>query len=165
MNTSEICDISFEDKVRVYSHDYLKTCMYIAGFDKPDYIFTKKLYSNLIASSQLLEDFLDFHGAKNNKNWYFYRELAAAVRHLSLGGYSQKHISNRSAFYDLPETAEWRDSGFPPTLLRHQAPSITSASSQVPLSSDSYVHGVSRPSCSGTYVEGSRQHLGVESFS
>jgi phosphotransferase system HPr-like phosphotransfer protein len=55
----------------------------------------------LVGSSQLLEDFLDFHGAKNNKSWYCYRELAAAVRHLSLGGYSQKHISNRLGFYDL----------------------------------------------------------------
>jgi hypothetical protein len=51
-----------------------------------------------------LEDLLDFHGAKNNKNWYFYRELSASIRHLSLGCYSQKHISNRLAFYELPDS-------------------------------------------------------------
>lgn len=111
MSEKEICAFSFEDKVRVYSHDYLKSCIYIAGFESPDYIFTKKLYSHLIASSQLLEDFLDFHGAKNNNNWYYYRELAAAVRHLSLAGYSQKHILNRLAFYDLPETEDFKKEG------------------------------------------------------
>lgn len=145
MNSSEICDISFEDKVRVYSHDYLKTCLYIAGFDKPDYIFTKKLYSNLIASSQLLEDFLDFHGAKNNKNWYFYRELAAAVRHLSLGGYSQKHISNRTAFYDLPETENFSKEGeatsaFITQTIMNMAPVIIEEAKRldIPLPEDKY---------------------------
>ncbi|MBR9980106.1 MAG: HPr family phosphocarrier protein, partial [Desulfatitalea sp.] len=36
---------------------------------------------------------------------------AAAVRHLSLGGYSQKHIANRLIFYDLPQTEEFHDAG------------------------------------------------------
>jgi phosphotransferase system HPr-like phosphotransfer protein len=45
-------------------------------------------------------------------NWYFYRELTAAVRHLSLGGYSQKHISNRLIFYDLSDVDDFRDKGY-----------------------------------------------------
>jgi phosphotransferase system HPr-like phosphotransfer protein len=112
--TSEIsvCDISFSEKLRVFSHEYLKCCNYIAHFDISRYVFTKKLYSKLISCSQLLEDFLDFHGAKNCANWYFYRELSAAVRHLSLGGYSQKHISNRLGFYDLVETDDFRAKGY-----------------------------------------------------
>ncbi len=105
------CDITYAEKVRIYSYDYLKSCIYISSFDDHQHVFTKKLYAKLISSSQLLEDFLDFHGAKNSKQWYFYRELAAAVRHLSLGGYSQKHISNRLAFYDLPNTDEFREQG------------------------------------------------------
>lgn len=106
-----VCDISYAEKVRIYSYDYLKSCIYITSFEEHRHVFTKKLYVNLISSSQLLEDFLDFHGAKNNKRWYFYRELAAAVRHLSLGGYSQKHITNRLAYYDLPNTDEFRVQG------------------------------------------------------
>ena len=77
----------------------------------PATAFTKKLYSTLIATSQVLEDFLDFHGAKNNNNWYFYRELCAAVRHLSLGSYSQKHIANRLSFYDLADTEAFENEG------------------------------------------------------
>jgi phosphotransferase system HPr-like phosphotransfer protein len=59
-----------------------------------------------------LEDFLDFHGAKNNKNWYFYREMTAAVRHLSLGCYSQKHISNRLASYGLDDVESFKSQGY-----------------------------------------------------
>jgi hypothetical protein len=93
----------FMEKVHRFSRDYLKCCLFILGPSAPrqGYAFTKKLFSKLIGTSQVLEDFLDFHGAKNNKDWHLYRELSAAVRHLSLGGYSQKHILNRLVFYDL----------------------------------------------------------------
>jgi phosphotransferase system HPr-like phosphotransfer protein len=106
-----VCDISFAEKVRIFSHDYLKTCIYISNFDSSRYLFTKKLFSELIATSQVLEDFLDFHGAKNNKEWFFYRELTAAVRHLSLGGYSQTHILNRLDFYGLPDAEAFEKEG------------------------------------------------------
>ena len=105
------CDISFREKVRIFSHDYLKCFTYIAGFDSSRYLFTKKLFSTLIGTSQVLEDFLDFHGAKNNTDWYFYRELCAAVRHLSLGGYCQTHIANRLVFYELGDTDEFNEQG------------------------------------------------------
>jgi phosphotransferase system HPr-like phosphotransfer protein len=106
------CDITFAEKLGMFSHEYLQYCLYISKFDLSRYVFTKKLYSKLISTSQLLEDFLDFHGAKNSKDWYFYRELTAAIRHLSLGGYSLKHISNRLTFYDLEDVAEFRKKGY-----------------------------------------------------
>ncbi len=105
------CDISFAEKVRIFSCDYLKCCAYLAVKPLPMYAFTKKLYSKLVSTSQVLEDFLDFHGAKNNSDWYLYRELTAAVRHLSLGAYAQKHILNRLVFYDLPDSDEFREAG------------------------------------------------------
>ena len=102
---------AFDKKVRIFSHDYLKCCFYITGMDDPHSEFNKKLYSKLISSSMLLEDFLDFHGAKNNKDWYYYRELAAAVRHLSLGANFQKHLSNRLLFYDLSDYSDFQKDG------------------------------------------------------
>ena len=87
-------------------------CVYISDFDVTKYVFTKKLYSKLISSSQLLEDFLDYHGAKNNKDWYFFRELTAAVRHLSLGCYSLKHIANRISFYQLDNIEDFLNDEF-----------------------------------------------------
>ena len=106
-----VYDISFAEKVRIFSHDYLKCCTYLLKFNSPRYLFTKKLFTELISTTQVLEDFLDFHGAKNSKDWYFYRELTAAVRHLSLGGYSQTHILNRLDFYGLPDTITFEKEG------------------------------------------------------
>jgi len=104
-------NISFIEKARIFSHDYLLCCTYILDVNISQNVFSKKLYSKLVASSQILEDFLDFHGAKNNKNWYFYRELTAAVRHLSISSYSYKHISNRLVFYDLVDTEDFKREG------------------------------------------------------
>ncbi|MGD9113132.1 MAG: HPr family phosphocarrier protein [Desulfobacterales bacterium] len=122
-------EITFDAKVRIFSHDYLKCCVYISSLDDPQKAFTKKLFSKLIYSSLLLEDFLDFHGAKNNKDWYYYRELSAAVRHLSLGANFQKHISNRLVFYDLPEYGDFQKEGditleFLTSTLLQMAPAI-----------------------------------------
>ena len=122
-------DISFAEKVSLFSSDYLKCCVYLSQRTLPAQAFTKKLYSKLVGTSQVLEDFLDFHGAKNNADWYLYRELSAAVRHLSLGGYCQKHISNRLIFYDLPDSETFRSAGletgaFLNTTLSKLAPVI-----------------------------------------
>jgi hypothetical protein len=107
----DVCEITFAAKVRLFSHDYLKYCRYISNNDVPLQTFNKKLYANLISSSQLLEDFLDFHGAKNNKHWYFYRDLSATVRHLSLGCYSLKHLLNRIIFYELVDLEKFKKEG------------------------------------------------------
>lgn len=94
-----ICNISFKEKANIFSFEYLKCLLFIKNLNDPDYIFTKKLYSKLITTSHILEDFLDFHGAKKNKEWVFYRELSATIRHLALACYSQRHILNRFKFY------------------------------------------------------------------
>ena len=113
MMHKKLTDIEFAKKIGTYSEDFLKCCLYINGFrnNTDQGLFSKKLYSLLIANSQLLEDFLDIHGAKNNKNWYFYRELSAAIRHLSLAGYSQQHIENRLEFYDLDDIKDFQAEG------------------------------------------------------
>jgi len=122
---------SFAEKARFFSHEYLRCFLYINtnGCDEPEQVFTKSLYSKLITTSHLLEDFLDFHGAKNNSSWYFYRELAAAVRHISLGGYAQKHINNRLKFYDIDNDEDFRANGevtlaFMTSSLMKMAPAI-----------------------------------------
>ncbi|MDD2389252.1 MAG: HPr family phosphocarrier protein [Desulfobacterales bacterium] len=102
MKTS-LSENAFTEKARCFSHDFLKCCICLSKCRDPRPLFTKKFYSTFVSASQLLEDFLDIHGAKNNRNWYFYRELSAAVRQLSLASYSQRHISNRLPFYNLSD--------------------------------------------------------------
>ena len=110
-NLGEACSISFAEKIRIFSSDYLKCCLFFRDIDDPMGMFTQKLYSTLVSSSMLLEDFLDFNGAKNNKDWYYYRELAAAVRHICLGANFQKHILNRLGYYDLPDSSDFQKEG------------------------------------------------------
>jgi phosphotransferase system HPr-like phosphotransfer protein len=98
---SLVCDISFKEKANIFSFEYLKCLLFINNLESDDYLFTKKLYSKLITTSHILEDFLDFHGAKKNKEWVFYRELSASVRHLSLACYSQRHLLTRFKFYQI----------------------------------------------------------------
>jgi phosphotransferase system HPr-like phosphotransfer protein len=93
----------------------------------------------------LLEDFLDFHGAKNNKNWYLYREYSAAVRHLSLGANFQKHLSNRLVFYDLANTEDFEAEGektlvFLTESLRTMVPEIVDEAKrlQIPIPTEPF---------------------------
>ncbi|MEW5910648.1 MAG: hypothetical protein AB1659_12655, partial [Thermodesulfobacteriota bacterium] len=50
------CDISFIEKVKIFSYDYLKCCLYLINYQSTGFLFSKKLYSELISTSQLLED-------------------------------------------------------------------------------------------------------------
>ncbi len=120
---------TFAAKLPVFSQDYLKCTLFIAGPEHPQGAFTQKFYSTLASASTLLEDFLDFHGAKNNKDWYFFRELTAALRHIGLASNFQKHISNRLQYYDLPDSAEFQSDGaaaldFLNHCLRQMAPIV-----------------------------------------
>ena len=110
LSDSSIPD-SFAKKIGIFSHDFLKCCLYIADTGQRASHFTQKFYSTLASASTLLEDFLDYNGAKNNKNWYYFRELTAAIRHIGLASNFQKHISNRIVHYDLPDSSDFQTEG------------------------------------------------------
>jgi phosphotransferase system HPr-like phosphotransfer protein len=130
--TRTTTDVSFAGKVGIFSHDYLKCGLYISETENPSQAhFSQKFYSTLASASTLLEDFLDYHGAKNNKNWYFYRELTAAMRHIALASNFQKHIANRLRFYDLPDSSDFQKDGeaallFLKQCLQQMAPVVLS---------------------------------------
>lgn len=149
--TESVPENSFEEKVRVFSQDYLKCCVYMSDVDPPENVFTQKLFSTLVSTSMLLEDFLDFHGAKNNKNWYFYRELAATVRHLSLAANFQKHISNRLVFYDLEDLGNFSKEGeatleFLTNALMNMAPVILKEGRRLNITAKTSFSGADFPS-------------------
>jgi phosphotransferase system HPr-like phosphotransfer protein len=102
----------FKEKINIFSYDYLKCCKYLCEVEPVRETFTKKLYAEMIATSKLLEDFLDVHGAKNSNDWYFYRELVASVRNLAAVAYSLKHIFNRLPFYELAGETDFKEKGF-----------------------------------------------------
>ena len=102
----------FFEKAHVFSADFLKYCFYLSEKEPVRETFTKRLYAQIVSSSKLLEDFLDFHGAKNNSNWYSYRELVSSARNLSEASYSQKHIWVRVPFYELTDTDRFEEAGY-----------------------------------------------------
>ncbi len=101
----------FNEKIDIFSRGYLKCCKYLSDVEPVRETFTKRLYAEMVATSKLLEDFLDFHGAKNNSDWYFYRELVASVRNLAAVAYSQRHIFNRVPFYELDGEKNFKERG------------------------------------------------------
>ena len=110
----------FSERIGIFSHDFLKCTVYLASLPPSHARFTQKFYSTLASSSTLLEDFLDYHGAKNNKDWYLFRELTAGMRHISLASNFQKHISNRLRYYDLPDSADFESEGEATVRLLNQ---------------------------------------------
>ena len=105
-------DAGFAAKANIFSEVFLKCIIYICETERDRETFTKRLYARMVSSSKLLEDFLDIHGAKNNSNWYFYRELVSTVRNLSEASYSQKHIYKRLPFYDLADIEGFEEGGY-----------------------------------------------------
>ncbi len=102
----------FKKKARIFSSDYLKCCKYLCEVNPQKETFTKRLYAEMVACSKLLEDFLDFHGAKNNSEWYYYRELVSTTRNLAAVAYTQKHIFSRFPSYALGKVPNFEEKGF-----------------------------------------------------
>jgi phosphotransferase system HPr-like phosphotransfer protein len=103
---------SFFERSHLFSEDLLKSCAYLCESEPSRETFTKRLYAQMVASSKLLEDFLDCHGAKNSSKWYYYRELVSSVRNLSEACYSQKHLWMRLPFYNLTDTEQFEEAGY-----------------------------------------------------
>lgn len=102
----------FLEKLHFFSREFLNYCAYVCEGEPARETFTQRLYAPMVSSSKVLEDFLDFHGAKNSSEWYYYRELVSSVRNLSEACYSQKHIWIRLPFYNLTDTDEFERAGY-----------------------------------------------------
>lgn len=102
----------FPEKVQLFSEEFLQCCIYLCKSQPDRETFTQGLYAKMSGSSQLLEDFLDLNGAKNNSKWYFYRELVSSVRNLSGACYTQKHIAMRLPMYNLTQSPEFEAAGY-----------------------------------------------------
>ncbi len=140
-------ELSFREKADIFSREYLMCLAYVLSATPSRYTYTKKLYGKLIGTSSILEDLLDFHGAKNNRDWYYYRELCAAVRHLAKAAYALKHIVNRLPFYDLGDLGGFEREGdatheFLVRSLRKLAPAVLAEAGRLGLAIPAETYGV-----------------------
>ena len=71
----------------------LRVSLFLEEDPNPQFL-NKKLFYVISAACRDLEDFLDGHGAKNNKTWLYFRELVASSRSFGFIAFLIEHIEN-----------------------------------------------------------------------
>jgi hypothetical protein len=69
--------------------------------------FSKRLYEYIASQSELAEIFLDSCGAKENRAWFFLRELVAAIRCLGKVCYVLRYLELRVSSYEIADQETW----------------------------------------------------------
>lgn len=87
--------------VDVFADELLDLCQFFVSQGDRTLPDTERLYARLSYASKLVEDLLDYHGAKNNQQWYYYRELVASILNFSSAAFTMKHIVSRISFYEI----------------------------------------------------------------
>lgn len=96
--------ISFADFHKLANHfsdELLELCRFFIQSPADSGRDTERFHARLMYASKLVEDLLDYHGAKNSQSWYKYRELVASVLNFSSAAFTMKHIISRMAFYEV----------------------------------------------------------------
>ena len=91
----------FIELVNAFADELLDICQFFVSQHDEKLPDTERLFARLAYASKLVEDLLDYHGAKNNQLWYKYRELVASILNFSAAGFTMKHIVSRISFYEI----------------------------------------------------------------
>ena len=145
----------FIELVDAFADELLDICQFFVSQADAKLPDSERLFARLSYASKLVEDLLDYHGAKNNQLWYKYRELVASILNFSAAAFTMKHIVSRISFYEIGADnsfitasqlvhrflintltnlcqeliAETKKLGLnlsPPTLVREQFPNLSS---------------------------------------
>lgn len=100
---------TFKQKAQAVANDYLRVCHYLVKGQDPNSVFPQKLLGGLVSEALLLEEFLDWYGAKNNTKWYFFRELCAAMLHIGNASKYLSYLHSRFDSYDLPNVGTYKE--------------------------------------------------------
>ncbi|HJX32411.1 MAG TPA: HPr family phosphocarrier protein [Thermodesulfobacteriota bacterium] len=87
--------ISEEEFLRLVQNaasDVLRLSLFLEDLKSNEKVFNKKLFYAILTVSRDLEDFLDAHGAKNNREWSYFRELVASARNFGFAAFLIEHI-------------------------------------------------------------------------
>jgi hypothetical protein len=68
--------------------------------------FNTRFYFNLMNEAERLEVFLDDHGAKENRTWFYFRELVASIRNFAIAAFQLSHVLSRYHDYNPPESTQ-----------------------------------------------------------
>jgi hypothetical protein len=87
-----ISEEEFLKLVQNAAADVLRLSLFLEDLKSNEKVFNKKLFYAILTVSRDLEDFLDAHGAKNNREWSYFRELVASARNLGFVAFLIEHI-------------------------------------------------------------------------
>lgn len=91
----------FIELVDAFADELLDICQFFVSQAQSKLPDSERLFARLSYASKLVEDLLDYHGAKNNQLWYKYRELVASILNFSAAAFTMKHIVSRISFYEI----------------------------------------------------------------
>ena len=98
--TEIISENEFLKLAQEHSRNFLKIYNFLQKEHKPH---TRRFFAHLIGESEELENFLDDHGARENKTWYFFGELVACIRNLAKVAFILDHMLNRYRAYGISD--------------------------------------------------------------
>ncbi len=81
--------------------DLLEVIPFILGEGRDRSKYSRRFYKYVAAQAEFAEDLLDSCGAKQNRAWFFLRELVAMIRMLSQVAYVLRYLERRASSYDL----------------------------------------------------------------
>jgi phosphotransferase system HPr-like phosphotransfer protein len=91
----------FIELIASFADELLDICQFFVSQADATLPDSERLFARLSYASKLVEDLLDYHGAKNNQVWYKYRELVASILNFSAAAFTMKHIVSRISFYEI----------------------------------------------------------------
>lgn len=81
--------------------DLLRIVPFIHGEGQDRAKYSKRFYEYVSSQAELAENLLDSCGAKENRAWFFLRELIAALRCFSKVSYVLRYLELRASTYDI----------------------------------------------------------------
>jgi len=107
-----ISEEEFLPLVEEAGSQFFKTFNAFASLLDPKLDANRMCYSNLIQQAELLESFMDEHGARQNKTWSFFTEFVASIRNLVIATFYVRHLMDRYPFYNLRDSDEQKENFF-----------------------------------------------------
>ncbi len=90
--------------------DFLKIIPFMHDEEEHWVQYSKRFYEYVSSQAELAETLLDSCGAKENRAWFFLREIVASVRCFSKVSYILRYLELRASTYDIldGETSEFK---------------------------------------------------------
>jgi hypothetical protein len=110
MSTVKITRSDFLYGISMQMVDFLKIIPFIKGEGQDQTKHSRRFYEYVASQAELAEEFLDSCGAKENRAWFFLRELVAAVRSFAKVSYILRFLEFPTSQYEIfdDETVEFQ---------------------------------------------------------